>query len=827
MKPLKSISISLLLCITVLFSYGQKPHSSGEIYSQLEKLNFLGSMLYVAAHPDDENTALISYFATHENARTAYLSLTRGDGGQNLIGSDIREMLGVIRTEELIAARNIDKGEQYFSAAVDFGFSKHPDETLNIWDEKQLLEEIVNRIRTFQPDIIINRFKHDTPGSTHGHHTASAILSKKAFELASDPTYLPNTPIWTPKRLFFNTSWWFYGSRENFEKADKSSMIKIDVGTFDPITGKTNAAIAANSRSQHKSQGFGSSAILGKYEQYIDLIAGELPKNNDAFEGINTSWTRIEGGEKIQPLVSKALAEFDFKDPSKSIPSLLSIHKEIKSLPPNTWKEIKLQEIESLIKACAGLTLQANSKEPYGSNGSDTEITLNGVNKSTISIRWDKVINQGQVTEINKNMVENERISNKLSWTPNNSFTTPYWLLEKGSLGSYAISDSLSYKGSPKTPDNKITFDLTINGYPISFEESINYRYTSRTKGEVVQPFQILPKASVTSTTSNYLFDTPNSKKIPLEVQSFTENVSGEVVIKSPDGWRISPEKIPFNFSKKEEKKEVVFTVTPLKNAKKNTELISPKIVLNTGETIPYNIKKLDYDHIPQQFVLMPNEIKLVKLNIKKPLLKIGFIEGAGESTMESLLQIGMDVEKVDVNTMTLASLKNYNTIILGIRAFNTLEELKSKNKVLWEFAAQGGTLLIQYNTTRGLKTKDLTPYKLTLSRDRVTDENSEVEILNPSHPILNTPNKISKTDFEGWVQERGLYFPNAWGDEFTPLLAMNDKGESLKKGALLVATYGEGKIVYTGLSFFRQFPAGVPGAYRLFINLINNEKEH
>ena len=315
---------------------------AGTIYRQLEKLNFLGSMLYVAAHPDDENTALISHFANHVHAHSAYLSLTRGDGGQNLIGTELRELLGVIRTNELIQARKIDGGQQFFTSAIDFGYSKHPKETLNIWDKEQILGEVIYRIRKFQPDIIIHRFDHRTPGRTHGHHTTSALLSHEAFNMTNDaksyPEQLETVAPWQVKRQFFNTSWWFYGSRERFEKADKTNLLALEIGNYDAIRGRSNSQIAAASRSSHKSQGFGSSPSLGNRTEYIELVNGERPASNNPFEGINTTWSRLDGGAAIGDMVEKAINDFDFQHPEKLLPQLLEVHKAIETLSPSVWK---------------------------------------------------------------------------------------------------------------------------------------------------------------------------------------------------------------------------------------------------------------------------------------------------------------------------------------------------------------------------------------------------------------------------------------------------------------------------------------------------------
>ena len=804
----------------------QTTPSSGEIYNQLQRLNFLGSVLYIAAHPDDENTRLISYFSNYKHARTAYLSLTRGGGGQNLIGSELKEYLGVIRTQELLSARKIDAGEQFFTSAIDFGYSKHPKETFKIWNKELLLSEVVFLIRKFQPDIIINRFKHDTPGSTHGHHTSSAILSKEAFELANNPTVFPNqlenVNLWQAKRLFFNTSWWFYGSREKFKNADKTNLIPIEVGLFDPITGKYNSEIAALSRSQHKSQGFGSSPNLGKNTEYIEYIAGSFPENKDPFYGINTRWSRIKGGKKIGEMVDDAIKNFDFKNPANSIPQLLEIHKKISQLKKTKWKEIKQKEVTQIIEACLGLSIQVNAPIQYATNGDDIDLTIKVINNSPFPINWKKTNVGTNEKIINTDLKENELVVKKILFSINTEITTPYWLLEKRTKGRYTIKKE-QWKGRAQTPPLKVIFTLLINDYLLSFEKNINYRYNDPIKGEIIQPFYILPKVAATFLSPVYLFTENKNPTISVKIESFAEKAEGNIQIKSPKNWKIIPDIIPFSLNQRGASKLVNFKVSPSKNEPEGN--LIPLLQLKNDSTFSSQIKVIEYDHISKQFAVMPSKIKVAKLNITIPYLKIGYIKGAGDKIPESLQQIGVSVVPININTTTLKELQQYNTIIMGIRAFNTVEILRLKNKLLWEYVKKGGNLLIQYNTTRGLKTKEIAPYSLSLSRDRVTDENAKISILEPNHTIFNYPNKITEKDFENWTQERGLYFANSWDDNFLPLLAMNDEGETSKKGSLLIANYGKGKIIYTGLSFFRQLPAGVTGAYRLFINLISQKE--
>ena len=809
----------VLFTLTLSFFFSLSAQNSGSIYRQLEKLNFLGSMLYVAAHPDDENTSLISHFSNHVHAHSAYLSLTRGDGGQNLIGTELREMLGVIRTNELIQARKIDGGNQFFSSAIDFGYSKHPKETLKIWDKTQILGEVVQRIRSFQPDIIIHRFDHRTPGRTHGHHTSSALLSHQAFSLTNDPNSYPeqltNLKPWQVRRQFFNTSWWFYGSRERFEKADKINLLALEIGNYDALKGISNSEIAAASRSSHKSQGFGSSSSLGARTEYIELVNGDRPASNDPFEGINTTWTRLEGGEKIGKLVAQALEEFDFKAPQKSVPLLVDIHQAIKSLSPSVWKNRKLKTVKALIKSCAGLTLQLNSDSAYGIAGENLKINFNSVHQSEQEINIKKIGS----TQLNKTLSSNIAYKKTLQYSLEKTLGSPYWLLEKGSLGVFKIKDK-SLIGQPETPALSLPIELTINGTTIVFEETINYRINDPVRGEVITPFYTLPQLGINFEKEVNLYPNDSAQTIRLEVTNYGQRFEGEVELCFPNGWTIDQAKKKVSLNERGASAFVSYQLSP--TAKAESGLMGPLVHVN-GKTTDksFSVKEINYEHIPKQYVSQPSEAKLVRLDLTLPNKKVGYIMGAGDLVQTNLQAIGFSVTSIDIESISQEELNQFDTILVGIRAFNVLESLKYKNQLLFDFAAQGGTLIVQYNTSRRMQTKEILPYPIELSRDRVTDENSRVRILEPKHAAFNSPHKISAKDFEGWVQERGLYFANNWDPKITPLLGMNDEGESEKLGSLLVAPHGNGTVVYTGLSFFRELPAGVPGAYRLLLNLI------
>ncbi|MEY3499402.1 MAG: hypothetical protein RL308_1071 [Bacteroidota bacterium] len=819
--------IFLFLSQIVSAQQPAKPNAAA-IFNQIQKLNFLGSVLYIAAHPDDENTRLISYLSNEKMARTGYLSLTRGDGGQNLIGSELREQLGVIRTQELLEARKIDGGEQFFSRANDFGYSKNPDETLKIWDKNQVLSDVVWAIRKFQPDVIINRFDHRSPGTTHGHHTASALLSVEGFELANNPNYFPEqlnlVQPWQTKRQFFNTSWWFYGSKEKFDAADKTNLSALQIGVYYPSVGKSNQEIAALSRSCHQSQGFGSTGSRGEESEYLELLKGSsLQDKSNVFEGIDTTWNRVKGGAAIGQLLEKVQQQFDFKNPSASIPDLAKAYSMIQLLEDEHWKTIKSDEIKKIIAACSGLYLEAVAENQTATPNSIIKIKIEAINRSAIAMQLESITSLPE----QKHWVQNSTLKNNISQSlsldialPETvSYTNPYWLNEKGSIGMYRV-DKQSNIGIPDVIRQvKVVFAIVINGVSIPFERTIIYKYNDPTKGEVYNPLDIVPEVTTSIIDKVAIFNTGKSKTIGVKVKAGKDAESGELKLDLPNNWKVVPTAIPFALSKKGEEQIVYFEVSPPKNA---DEIIAKCVAIVNNKTFDKEQININYNHISKQQILRTSEAKFIKLDIKIGDEKIAYIMGAGDEIPQSLTQMGYEVTVVKPEEISKEKLLIFDVVITGIRAYNTDKVLAFKQDILFDFVKEGKTMLVQYNTTDELVTKNIAPFPLKISRDRVTEENAEVRFLAPQHPVLNYPNKITSKDFEGWKQEQGLYYPSEWDAAFNPILSSNDQGETPKNGALLIAKYGKGHYIYTGLSFFRELPEGVSGAFRVLANLIS-----
>ncbi|MTI20284.1 LmbE family protein [Fulvivirga sp. RKSG066] len=818
----KNYGILLSLFFISFTLLGQKPTQpdAADILLKLKKLNFLGTVLYVAAHPDDENTRLIAYMANERLANTAYLSMTRGDGGQNLIGPEIREALGVIRTQELLAARAIDGGQQFFTRTNDFGYSKSPEETQEIWDREKALGDVVWIFRKFRPDVIITRFPTDGGGG-HGHHTTSAIFAHEAFDLAADKDQytdqLEYVSTWQPKRLYLNTGRWW---NPNIS-ADEEGVLTVDVGQYNALLGESYTEMASRSRSQHKSQGFGSTGSRGKQIEYLEYRKGDKAQE-DIFEGVETSWKRVKGGEKIGRMIEEIIANYSASNPAMIVKPLLEVRKEIAKIKDNHWREVKTQEVDELIKAATGLYLETRADDFSAAPGSEIMLNTELVNRSNVEVTL-KSISYGSIKDsvINSTFTNNNTLDFKTTYqVPSEAaYTQSYWLKEKGTLGMYKVDDRMLIGKPENGAAIEVTYVYAIGDQEFTNKHPVIYKWNDPVDGEKYRPFVITPPVFVNIPESVYIFSDESSRQITVTVKAGARNVTGEVRLNLPDGWKSEPTKHSYTLEDKNAEALFTFTVTPPAG---QSEGQLKAIVTHDGKEYGKSINTVDYDHIKTQ-VLMPDaEAKIVKLNIKKYGETIGYIAGAGDVIPAALREIGYEVWEMKDEEVTAENLSSLDAVVLGIRALNTNERLPYFMQNLLNYVQEGGTLVIQYNTSHRLKTDDFAPYPLELSRDRVTDEFAEVRILAPEHPVMSEPNQITQTDFEGWVQERGLYFPNKWDDEYTAVLSSNDKGETPKEGGLLVAKYGNGHYVYTGYSWFRELPAGVPGAFRIFVNLVS-----
>jgi LmbE family N-acetylglucosaminyl deacetylase len=795
--------------------------NSSEIKLALKKLNVLGSVLYIAAHPDDENTAVLSYFSSGKLFRTGYLSLTRGDGGQNLIGSEQGDLLGLIRTNELLEARKIDGAEQFFTRAIDFGYSKSSEETFTIWDKQKLLFDVVWVIRKFKPDIIITRFPSNGDGG-HGHHTSSAILTEEAFNLAGDPTKFPEqlryVGVWQPKRLYWNAWTPLLESR----KDDLSKFISIDLGSFNKLLGKSYSEISALARTLHKSQGFGSSGRRGETLNYFSYVLGSKA-DIDLTENIDLTWNRVEGAQKVKELLFSAEKNFNEEDPSKSLPVLIEAYKELTLLPSSYWKEVKINELKNVIRSCTGIWLECISSDKSAALGDQIDLTAGIVNRSSypITLKNLKLNFRDSLSSINTVLTTGKFVTQniKANLPSDLKLSNPYWLEQTHTAGLYEVKDVTLTGVADFRNELKCQFTLVFNDTEISYETPVYYRWTDPIDGEKYSPFYVSPPVSIKLKNKTIIFPDQQSKEIKFALISHTDNVHGDVKLKVPKDWKVEPGSLPFNFKSKNEEKELSFRIYPPK--RNSTAALSFEIITNNGSS-DREIIQLNYKHILPQTYFPKAEVKLVKVDLEKKINSIGYIMGAGDDIPEYLKQIGYEITMLTDDDLETSKLNDFDAIVTGIRAYNTREKLRSFNSNLMKYVETGGTLVVQYNNNRELVTDQVGPYPFEISRDRVTEENSAVSFLNPDHQLLNFPNKIIPSDFEGWIQERGLYFADKWDPKYETVIGCKDNGESLKVGGLLFTKFGRGIFIYTGYSFFRQLPEGVPGAYKLFVNLIS-----
>src|SRR6476659_2829403 len=797
--------------------------NASEIQLALQKLNVLGRVLYIAAHPDDENTNLMAFWANGSLYDAAYLSVTRGDGGQNILGSELGERLGVIRTEELLDARRIDHAQQFFTRALDFGFSKTADETLHIWDHDKILADVVWVIRNFRPDVIVTRFSPEDD-KTHGHHTASAILAGEAFTAAAEPNRFPEqlafVKPWQATRLVWNTSPFFFTNRNL--PFDPTGLTVMEAGGYNPLLGKTYTEIAAASISMHKSQGVGGLPRRGSRKEYFKPLQGQ-PMTSALFEGVDTNWSRVPNSESVATEIGQIISKFNPADPAASVPELLKLRQALSAIQNESCTAEKKADIDKIIAACLGLHVDASTATETFTPGQTAAIKLEAINRSNIPVTLQEVRfpNTGDSNKIDAALPSNELLTKDLSCRiPDDApYSQPYWLRKPGTLGTFAVDDQRLIGLPENPPALPVEIVLQVNGQELRYIVDTNYRAADAIAGELPRPLVIAPPAFVNVLDNVFVFPTNQPKPVSVRVAAATGPVKGELKLAAPQGWEVSPASIPVNL--KAANGEMVATLS-VKPPDQNSEGTLRAIVSIDGRDYSLERVRISYPHIGVQTLMPPAQAKLVRADIRKRGEHIGYIPGAGDDVPESLRQIGYSVKILSEPEITVKNLAQFSAVVLGIRAYNTQDRISNWLPELFDYVKNGGLAIAQYNTLADLKTNQFGPYPLEISRDRVTDENALVRVLAPNNSLMNIPNKITPKDFDGWVQERGLYFPKQWDPAWTPVLSCNDPKEKPLDGGLLVAKSGKGFFVYTSYSWFRQLPAGVPGAYRLFANMLS-----
>jgi LmbE family N-acetylglucosaminyl deacetylase len=801
-----------------------EPASPAVILQDLRSFRELGSVLFIAAHPDDENTQLIAYLARGRNYRTGYLSLTRGDGGQNVLGPEFGDELGVIRTQELLAARRIDGGRQFFSRAIDFGFSKDYRETLGIWDRPQVLSDIVRVIRTFRPDVLITRFSTQ-PGGTHGHHTASAVLALEAFKLAGDPKAFPEqlgalTP-WQPRRILWNVG--RFGRDAN--APTEPDLLQIDVSGSDLLTGESFAAIAGRSRSMHKTQGFDKFTGFGgaPRPELFRLLDGE-PATKDILDGVDTTWNRVPGGAEIGRFTDEAIAQFNPQNAAASVPALLTLRSRLAALSADPVVEEKRRQLDHIVQACLGLSVKTLMTQAEVVPGETLEFRHTVMVRSgVVPVRWMAVRypgnarGPGEAMDLQPGKAATREATRSLS--ADTPLSQPYWLREPHTTGMFRVNDPVLIGRPENPPVFPVEQVFEVAGQTLVIPDEPVQVASDQAGGETRRRMEVIAPVSLRFGSEVRLFAPGAARPVEVEVAAFRPGVAGALRLDAPAGWTVAPATRAFRLSAVGERARFAFTVTA--PAQPSSAGLTARAEVNGSQYTSARVE-IHYAHIPPVVLQPPARIKAVGFDLATRGHKVGYVPGAGDGVLEGLAQMGYAVTTLAGADLTAEKLRDFDTVVIGIRAFNVRTDLVPQLPALFAYVEAGGNVIIQYNNQNGLQNTKLAPYDLRLSSDRVTDETAAVTFLAPDHPVLNTPNKITSADFEGWVQERGIYFPNQWDGHFTPILACSDPGEAPLKGGLLVANYGKGYFVYTGLVFFRELPAGVPGAYRLFANLVS-----
>lgn len=828
-----------------------QPHAA-EILHRMQKLNVLGSVLYIVAHPDDENTRLIAWLANGKKVRTGNLSLTRGDGGQNLIGPELGDALGIIRTQELMEARRIDGGEQFFTRAVDFGYSKNAAESFEKWGKQEVLSDVVRVIRMFRPDIIITRFAPDRSAG-HGHHEASAILAEEAFDLAGDPKAFPEQleqglEVWQPRRLFFNGSTWWKKDLADIAKSDPD-WFTVDVGGYDPLLGLSYTEIAGRSRSMHKSQGFGAAETRGEMLEFLKLVKGDRPKTKDIFEGIDMTWRRVSEGAKVKNAVDVLAQTFDSSRPAASVDEIGGVSKALPRVSqdkpgltgPEHWYQKKREELNAIFFACLGMRPEALSRSPEVSLQDSMDIAIEALSRVEVrpavdvGMTWAPEGFSLWSIEDFKSGPSDGSLKYAFRTKPK-SIQEPFWLT-KSHEGLYDVPSSLvGWPVSPWGYYATVSAKESTSGEVFNIDERLHYKWVDRVAGERIRPVYVTPVASVIP-KSDVLIATGGPKMISVDVEALTDSLRGELTVSAPSGWLIAANSsgsvnMGVTINKRNERNSFTVSVEPTAQAQAGSLKFS---FTGPKGSADRTLHEIDYPHIMPQVYYTPAEVKLVPLDVKTTAKRVGYVKGAGDDVPQAMEQLGVAVEFIEPSSAKLEELRKYDAIVTGIRAYNATKGMKELHPLLLRYVEEGGTLIVQYNTTPRffsgasdfqIDPATLGPKPFSISRGRVTVEEAPPTFLAPKHPLLNTPNTITAADFEGWVQERGLYFADDFTPHYTPLIAWNDPGEEPLNGALIVADHGKGRFIYTGISFFRQLPAGVPGAYRLWANLISKRQQ-
>ena len=880
-------AICALLVLGLIPVRGQRSLTGEiEIRQALERLNTLGSVMMIGAHPDDEREQMLAYLALGRHVRTAYLSLTRGEGGQNLIGPEQGDELGIIRSQELLASRRIDGAEQYFTRAIDFGFSKTADETLQKWDRNKVLGDVVYNIRRFRPDVVILVFS-GTPRDGHGHHQASSILGKEAFSLAGDPTKFPEqlayVQPWTPKRLMMNAGGPGGAQAKGGQnkgkggqnKADTPNppadrpnpddLLNVDVGIYSPELGASYGEIGGASRSANRTQGTGAAETKGSQITSMETVAGDKA-TKDLFENFDITWNRLPGGAAVGQIITQALDSFVPAHPEALLPELAKARPLIAAIAASTkdpLAERKLKELDETIALCSGLSLEAQSDKAAVSPGATLRVNFIAIQRlpgqvALTGIRLTGMDGAPTVNLAPAVLVNNQpaRYNASFAVPQGQPYTQPYWLERPKDGALYSVPDPRDIGLPENQPALAAHFRLQVAGIDLELTRPVQYRYVDRVYGEQVRPFTVIPPVAVSLPEHALVFGDAKPRRIEVAVRSNTGKAAGDLRLDVPSGWTADPASRHFELTAAEEQTNVFFTLTP--PAGDSRGLI--RAVAQVGsQTVSTGTEVIQYPHIITQTLLPPAEATLVRADIRILSKTVGYVMGAGDDVPQAIRQLGCEVTLLTEDDLAHGDLTRFDAIVTGVRAFNTRPDLRGNYQRLLDYASNGGTLIVQYNVPEGgvppppapgaqaapaqlapgqpapalppavAAAGDggllahIGPYPIRISRnDRVTVEEAPIVFPNPELRLLHAPNQITSADFDGWVQERGLYFADQWDPKYVSVLESHDPGEMPLPGGMLYAPVGKGAYIFSAYDWFRELPAGVPGAYRMFANMLS-----
>lgn len=827
----KLITVFILGFYPVFGSAQQvRPSKSSEIYRELKTLKQLPKVLYLAAHPDDENTGLLSWLINDQNVETGYLSLTRGDGGQNLLGTEQGAALGLIRTHELLEARKLDGAQQFFTRAIDFGFSKNTTDTFKQWDADSITADVVWVIRKFRPDVIICRFPPNAAAG-HGQHAASAVVAEKAFKLAGDknafPDQLKYVNIWQPKRVLWNT-FRFGGVNTTAE-----NQLKVTVGQYDAQLGMGYGELAGLSRSLHKSQGAGTQSVAGIRTEYFAHVIGE-PAKTTLFDGVVKTWTS-QGSADIDQSLNTIISTFNFNNPDLSLPALLALRKKIVALKDGDQKKDKLQSLDQIILSCAGFMGEVVTNQAEAVAGEQYNFRLNLVSRAANPVVLDHVKWLGQSESFNRKLSKDSLITiqHDIQIPADAALTEPYWLAKPAkNAATFSVPDE-TLVGLPEaeSPLN-VLLGLKIGSEDFQVKLPLSFKKLDPVRGDVVEALRIVPALELKFTQPLYVAKENEDLHLSLNIKANSNKKFNKGVLNLMyNGERLGGTDVN-SLNGKDTTIDYVIPKTKLAGINSSRLQLDANFV---ADGVTYNKKQLliQYPHLPSLQYFTPATVTVMKGDIQAKIKKVGYIEGAGDFIPEFLRIAGIQVDVLkdedfygNINeTGSQNKLSQYDAIVLGVRANNTEKKLGRWMPFLWSYAKAGGNLVMQYNTNQDTTVDQLGMYNFSIANKRVTEENAAVKLLNPNHKLLNFPNKITADDFKGWVQERGAYFPAQWDAAYEPLFEMHDTDEEPLLGSTLYAKYGKGNFIYTPLSFFRQLPAGNVGAARLFLNFLSAQK--